>query len=60
MAYLRAKLINGKTYFYLVESRRINGKVRQKVIKYIGTQGKLGKLLQGNPGKLSQSKHGKR
>ena len=36
MTYVRAKKINGKTYFYLVKSIRINGKIRQKVVKYIG------------------------
>jgi len=37
MAFLRKKIIKGNPYFYLVENKRINGKVRQKVIKYIGT-----------------------
>lgn len=36
MAYERIKMVNGKPYRYLVEGKRINGKVVQKVVKYIG------------------------
>ena len=36
MSFIRAKKINGKHYFYLVSNSRINGKVRQKVVKYLG------------------------
>ena len=36
MAYLRTKTIYGSKYYYLVESKRIDGKPRQKVVKYIG------------------------
>ena len=38
MVYLRAKKIKGKNYYYAVEGTRDNnGKVKQKVIKYLGT-----------------------
>jgi hypothetical protein len=43
MVFLRSKKFKRKkdetikTYFYLVEAKRINGKVQQKVIKYLGT-----------------------
>ena len=40
MTYVRAKTRKGKTgnltYYYLVEGKRINGKMKQKVIKYLG------------------------
>ena len=36
--YVRAKKTNGRTYYYLVEGRREGGKVRQKVVKYLGTE----------------------
>lgn len=36
MAFIRRKTINGKDKFYLVESKRIDGKVRQKVLAYLG------------------------
>ena len=45
MAFLRTKTINGKAYFYLVESKRVDGKVKQKVVRYIGTQENLGNLV---------------
>ena len=38
MVYLRPKKIKGKTYYYVVEGNRDkDGKVKQKVIKYLGT-----------------------
>ena len=43
MVYLRAKKFKRKkdqtkrTYFYLVEAKRINKKPQQKVIRYLGT-----------------------
>jgi hypothetical protein len=37
MVYLRAKKIKGKTYYYAVEgSRDDDGKVKQRVVKYLG------------------------
>lgn len=36
MAFVRAKRIAGKTYYYLVENKLVGGKVRQKVLKYLG------------------------
>lgn len=40
MAYIRTKTREGKegvlTYYYLVEGKRIDGKVKQKIIKYLG------------------------
>lgn len=38
MAYIRAKKIKGKNYYYIVEGKRDEkGKVKQKVIMYLGT-----------------------
>ncbi len=38
MAYIRAKKIKGKNYYYIVEGKRDEeGKVKQKVIQYLGT-----------------------
>ena len=36
MAYTRTKTINGKEYRYLVAGKRIDGEVKQKVVKYLG------------------------
>lgn len=36
MAFVRRKTINGKDKFYLVENKRVDGKVRQKVLCYLG------------------------
>ena len=37
MAYIRSKKVKGKTYYYIVEGKLDKrGKVKQKVIKYLG------------------------
>ena len=36
MAFIRKKKVNGKLYYYLVENNLIEGKVRQKVLMYLG------------------------
>jgi hypothetical protein len=41
MVYIRNKKVKGKTYYYIVEGKTINGKVKQKVIKYLGTAEKI-------------------
>jgi hypothetical protein len=42
MAFLRTKTIKGRAYRYLVENHRDpqTGKVRQKVVQYLGPCGK--------------------
>lgn len=42
--YIRKKSINGKEYYYLVEGKLVDGKVKQKVLAYIGNKEKLEKL----------------
>ena len=38
MAYIRKKKVKGYTYYYVVEGRYDDkGRVKQKVLKYIGT-----------------------
>lgn len=38
MAYIRKKKIKGHTYYYIVEGKYDDqGKVKQKVIKYLGS-----------------------
>lgn len=37
MAYVRRKRIKGHDYYYLVESYRRDGKVRTRMLKYLGT-----------------------
>lgn len=36
MAYVRSKKIKGQTYYYVVEGNLIKGKVKQRVLKYLG------------------------
>ena len=38
MAFVRIKRKGNRIYYYLVESKREGKKVRQKVIKYLGTE----------------------
>ena len=37
MAFIRARIRGKRTYYYLVENHREGKKVRQKVLKYLGT-----------------------
>lgn len=37
MVFLRTKKIKGKSYYYIVEAFRESGKIRQRVLLYIGT-----------------------
>jgi len=45
MVFIRKKKVRGKTYYYVVENNLINGKIKQKVIYYIGTADTLLKKL---------------
>ena len=36
MVYIRSKKVKGQTYYYVVEGKLIKGKVKQKVLKYLG------------------------
>jgi len=36
MAYIRNKKVKGKTYYYVVEGKLVKGKVKQKVLLYLG------------------------
>ena len=38
MAFIRTKKIRGQTYFYRVETYTENGKIKQRVLKYLGKE----------------------
>jgi len=38
MAFVREKRRGSRRYYYLVENYRQDGKVRQRTIRYVGTQ----------------------
>jgi hypothetical protein len=46
MAYVRAKPRGQRVYYYLVESKREGKKVRQRIIRYLGTKPPMGEELQ--------------
>ncbi len=37
MAFIRTKTVKGVNYFYLVENKRVDGKVKQTILQYFGT-----------------------
>ena len=45
MAYILKKRLKGRTYYYLAEAQRINGKPRIVWQKYLGTADKIKKKL---------------
>lgn len=49
MAFVRAKKVKGKEYYQLVESRRVNGKPRQKVLVHLGRHSSVDAALEEWP-----------
>ena len=45
MAYIRSKKIKGKIYYYIVEGKLVKGKVKQKVLKYLGNVANILKVF---------------
>lgn len=66
MAFIRIKMVKGRPYSYLVENYREGGKVRQRVLKYLGagdkrdssSAAKLGTTPKTQP-KISEKQLGK-
>jgi len=60
MATIQAKVSRGQKYWYIVESRRVNGKPRPVVLAYLGKAENLLKRLEGIEGriKLKSYSHG--
>ena len=60
MATIQAKKVNGYKYWYIVESRRVNGKPRPIVLEYLGTPETLIKRLEktDQPFKVKSYSHG--
>jgi len=44
--FLRSKKIQGHTYYYLVETIVEKGKIKQKVVKYLGTAENILKVFE--------------
>ena len=45
MTFIRRKKVKGKVYYYVVKSYKDKGRVKQKVLYYIGTADNLLKKL---------------
>jgi len=58
MASLTKKNIKGHDYWYIVESKRINGKPTPIIIQYLGTVNNLLNLLQGGSNEFKSYAHG--
>lgn len=59
MVYLQCKVTGGKKYWYLLESRRVNGKSRPFVIAYLGKpQDILKRLASQKPYRFKSYQHG--
>ncbi|MEK6839979.1 MAG: hypothetical protein AABX72_03490 [Nanoarchaeota archaeon] len=43
--YLRTKKVKGKTYYYLVEYSKVNGKIKQKMVAYLGNAEKVKEMF---------------
>lgn len=49
MAFVRKKKVKGKDYYQLVESRRVEGKPRQKVLAHLGQHASVDEALEEWP-----------
>ena len=49
MAFVRIKRIDGREYYQLVESRRVEGKPRQKVLMHLGQHATVEEALKKWP-----------
>jgi len=45
MSFIRKKVKDGRIYYYIVENKLVKGKVKQKVLMYLGTSDSLYKQL---------------
>jgi len=58
MAYLVGKKQDGKTYYYLTESARVNGKPRIVSQRYLGSAAEIAeRLSKSGPGEPDRSRH---
>lgn len=59
MATLQKRTSRGRTYWSIVESRRVNGKPRPVIVEYLGTaENLLRRLQEGLPQKVRSYSHG--
>ena len=58
MAFIRKKQQKGKSYYYLVVNQRDGGKVKQKVIAYLGKHATLEAALQAMQQRMAIAKGG--
>jgi hypothetical protein len=52
--FVRKKVVKGGTYYYLVQSGRAGGKVRQKVVAYLGTYATVQEALEKIPAEVER------
>jgi hypothetical protein len=45
MVFLRSKIVKGKKYYYIVESKIIKGKIKQYVLCYLGNADNILKVF---------------
>ena len=59
MATIQKRISRGRTYWSIVESRRVNGKPRPVILAYLGrAEGLLKRLTEGIPQKVRSYSHG--
>jgi len=56
MASLQRRMVHGRAYYYLVESRRVNGRPRPVVLAYLGSANRLLQRLQESPAKALRAR----
>jgi len=51
MAFIRSKKIRGQAYYYIVENQLVDGRVKQKVLMYLGKADSLLEKLKKRGGR---------
>ena len=54
MAFVRIKKVDGKEYYQLVESRRVDGKPRQQVLLHLGQHASVDEALKRWPREIGR------
>ncbi len=56
MAFVRKKRVKGRDYYQLVESRRVDGSPRQRVLVHLGRYATVDEALEGLPGEIERAR----
>lgn len=57
MAFVRKRLVGDRPYYQLIESRRVNGRPRQRVLLHLGEYATVAEALEQLPVQIARLRH---